>query len=72
MIQLSSLILREIRNHPMVNSEPKLAYEYTETDKQTGTVKSPLFHSVQPCLCHGWGAGEPIIINSSGKTVISC
>lgn len=55
----------------MVNSEPKLAYEYAETDKQAGIVKSPLFHSVQPCLCHGWGAGEPIIINSSGKTVIS-
>lgn len=59
MIQLSSLILKETRNQPMVGSEPKLAYEYAETDKQTGTVKSPLFHSVQPCLCHGWGAGEP-------------
>ena len=71
MIQLSSLILRKPEISPMVNSEPKLAYEYAETDKQTGIVKSPLFHSVQPCLCHGWGAGEPIVINSSGKTVIS-
>lgn len=27
----------------MVNSEPKLAYEYAETDKQTGTVKVHYF-----------------------------
>ena len=56
MIQLSSLILRETSKQeisPIINSEPKSAYEYTGTDKQEAwDCQRPLLHSIQPCLCH--------------------